>query len=111
MAGSAARGGIRLGRREARRSASAWPAALVGARRGNGFHKAGELGEVPASEQHSRYLDHWHRIGIVVQAPAIVIDTTLSLHLDVDWYLEVESQLSDTGKTPVVPYPNFDSGG
>jgi hypothetical protein len=27
-----------------------------------------------------------------------------------DWYLEVESQLVDTGMTPVKPYPNCNSG-
>ncbi|NHZ81201.1 hypothetical protein F2P44_18250 [Massilia sp. CCM 8695] len=51
-------------------------------------------------------LDHWHRIGVVMQASAIDGST---LALDDGWYLEVESKLVDTGLTPVVPFPNFAS--
>lgn len=51
-------------------------------------------------------LANWHRIGVVVQGP--VIDGGAASYAD-DWYLEVESQLVDTGKTPVVPFPNYAS--
>lgn len=51
-------------------------------------------------------LDNWHKIGIVIQAPAI---DGSELALESDWYLEVESRLVDTNKTPVVPFPNYAS--
>jgi hypothetical protein len=72
----------------------------------------GEGTDAPAPENWGRYqirrdvLDNWHRIGIVLQAPAIDGRNTA---LPEEWYLEVESQLVDTGLTPVVPFPNFSS--
>ena len=50
-------------------------------------------------------LENWHRIGVVLQAPAIDAEGPLPD----DWYLEVESHLADTGRTPVVPFPNLAS--
>ncbi len=50
-------------------------------------------------------LDNWHRIGIVMQAPAI----ESAIKLDSSWYLEVQSRLTDTNLTPVVPFPNIAS--
>jgi hypothetical protein len=52
-------------------------------------------------------LGNWNRIGVVIQAPQIEPKGDA---LPADWYLETGSQLKDTGKTPVVPFPNFDSG-
>lgn len=60
-------------------------------------------------------LDNWHKIGVVLQAPAID-DSKFhgpnstpgdDLKLEDDWYLEVESRLVDTNLTPVVPFPNY----
>jgi hypothetical protein len=55
-------------------------------------------------------LYNWHRIGTVLQSPAID-DLPQSdppgTNAPDDWYLEVESQLRDTGLTPVVPFPNY----
>jgi hypothetical protein len=51
-------------------------------------------------------LEKWHRIGVVLQAPAIDAQDPA---LPEEWYLEVESQLVDTGLTRVVPFPNFAS--
>lgn len=51
-------------------------------------------------------IDHWHQIGTVLQGPAIDVVGT---PLERDWYLETQSQLEDTGLTPVVPFPNFAS--
>ena len=57
-------------------------------------------------------LENWHRIGTIIQAnaiePAITHDdTTGSIAIPSDWYLEAEGQLRDTGKTLVVPFPNL----
>lgn len=57
-------------------------------------------------------LYNWHRIGTVLQSPAIDpplqhIKPDETVKAPVDWYLEVESQLRDTGLTPVVPFPNY----
>lgn len=49
-------------------------------------------------------LDNWHRLGVVVQAPAV---DNSGIDMPADWYLEVQSQLRDTGLTPVVPFPNY----
>jgi hypothetical protein len=71
----------------------------------------GDGTDSPKAENWGRYqvrreiLDNWHRIGTIMQAPAI---TTAGAELmPPDWYLEVESQLVDTGLTPVVPFPNY----
>lgn len=55
-------------------------------------------------QDHRKMLEHWHQIGVVMQASAI--DGAGSL-LPSDWYLEVGSGLSDTGQMPVVPFPNL----
>ncbi|QAU45676.1 LodA/GoxA family CTQ-dependent oxidase [Bradyrhizobium guangzhouense] len=59
-------------------------------------------------------LYNWHRIGTVLQSPAIdpplthtESGSTVVTTAPDDWYLEVESQLRDTGLTPVVPFPNY----
>lgn len=57
-------------------------------------------------------LYNWQRIGTVLQSPAIDpplqhIKPDETVKVPVDWYLEVESQLRDTGFTPVVPFPNY----
>lgn len=49
-------------------------------------------------------LTNWHKIGVVMQATQV--DPQPS-PIPADWYVEVESQLDDTGNTPVFPYPNF----
>jgi len=69
----------------------------------------------PDAENWGRYqtrldmLENWNRIGIVMQAPQI--DRSGSEHPDdklpATWYLEVESQLRDTGLKPVEPFPNI----
>jgi hypothetical protein len=51
-------------------------------------------------------VENWHRIGTVLQGPAIEMQGT---PLPTQWFLEAESQLIDTGLTPVVPFPNFAS--
>lgn len=64
----------------------------------------------PDAENWGRYqtrfdmLDNWSRIGVVIQAPQI---EHTGDPLPPDWYLETASQLRDTGKTPVVPFPNY----
>jgi hypothetical protein len=66
----------------------------------------------PDAENWGRYqtrldmLENWNRIGVVMQAPQIAHkgDTP---SLPTNWYLEAESQLRDTGMTPVVPFPNY----
>lgn len=66
----------------------------------------------PHPENWGRYqnaadmLTNWSRIGVIVQAPQIDPPGALPDN----WYLEVESQLVDTGITPVQPYPNIASG-
>jgi L-Lysine epsilon oxidase N-terminal/L-lysine epsilon oxidase C-terminal domain/Iron-containing redox enzyme len=70
----------------------------------------GEGTDSAAPENWGRYqaradiLDNWHRIGVVMQGPAI---DTQGTPFESDWYLEVASQLTDTGLTPVVPFPNY----
>src|ERR1700681_629433 len=72
----------------------------------------GEGTDSPLAENWGRYqfradiLDNWHRIGVVMQGPAI--DTT-GTPFPADWYLETAGQLRDTGLTPVVPFPNYAS--
>ena len=67
----------------------------------------------PDAENWGRYqpprlqiVDHWHQIGTVMQGPAI---DTPGAPLPAQWYLETQSQLEDTGLTPVVPFPNIAS--
>jgi hypothetical protein len=70
----------------------------------------------PDAERWGRYqervdiLDNWHRVGVVLQATRID-DRTLGLPtgaaLPADWFLETRGQLRDTGRTPVVPFPNI----
>lgn len=52
----------------------------------------------------AQMLDNWHRIGVVLQSPAI---QDAPAHVDPSWFLEVGSQLTDTGRTPVEPFPNL----
>ncbi len=72
----------------------------------------GEGTDSAVAENWGRYqnrydmLQNWQRIGVVLQSAAI---GTQNPPLPQDWYLEVESQLVDTGLTPVVPFPNFAS--
>jgi L-Lysine epsilon oxidase N-terminal/L-lysine epsilon oxidase C-terminal domain/Iron-containing redox enzyme len=72
----------------------------------------GEGTDSAVAEDWGRYqnrydmLQNWQRIGVVLQSAAI---GTQNPPLPQDWYLEVESQLLDTGLTPVVPFPNFAS--
>lgn len=57
-------------------------------------------------------LENWHRVGVVLQASAIAakdwpeFPPGADKNLPNDWYLEAESQLVDTERTPVVPFPN-----
>ncbi|MDR3633255.1 MAG: LodA/GoxA family CTQ-dependent oxidase [Isosphaeraceae bacterium] len=51
-------------------------------------------------------VENWVRIGFVVQGSAI---DTPGTPFDSDSYLEVGSQLIDTGQTPVIPFPNYDA--
>ncbi|MDQ1742708.1 MAG: hypothetical protein QOE23_1047 [Pseudonocardiales bacterium] len=52
----------------------------------------------------AQMLDNWHRIGVVLQAPAI---EDAAAGADADWFLETGSQLTDTELTPVQPFPNY----
>jgi hypothetical protein len=70
----------------------------------------GEGTDSPRPENWGRYqppilqmVENWSRIGTVLQGPAI---ETLGAPLASNWYLEAESQLIDTGSTPVEPFPN-----
>lgn len=64
----------------------------------------------PDAENWGRYqtrldmLDNWNRIGVVIQAPQI---DHQGEPLPANWYLEAASQLRDTDRTPVVPFPNY----
>jgi hypothetical protein len=49
-------------------------------------------------------LDNWHKLGVIMQDSAIDME---GAPFDGNWYLEVGSQLEDTGKTPVEPFPNY----
>jgi hypothetical protein len=51
-------------------------------------------------------VENWHRIGVVLQAHAVDHHST---KFEPEWYLEVESQLEDTGQTPVQAFPNLSS--
>jgi hypothetical protein len=88
---------------------SGTPVALLGAQR---WSLRGEGTDSDKPENWGRYqsrpdvLENWHRIGVVVQASAV---DNSAITLPEDWFLEVESQLLDTGLTPVVPFPNFAS--
>jgi L-Lysine epsilon oxidase N-terminal/L-lysine epsilon oxidase C-terminal domain/Iron-containing redox enzyme len=53
-------------------------------------------------------LENWHRIGVVLQAHAIDHQDP-AVKPDPHWYLEVASQLDDTGRTPVQAFPNLSS--
>jgi hypothetical protein len=70
----------------------------------------GEGTDSPDAENWGRYqtrldmLDNWQRIGVILQAP--VIDHP-GEPLPPTWYIEVAGQLRDTGRTPVVPFPNY----
>jgi hypothetical protein len=74
-------------------------------------------------------LDNWSRIGVVMQATQVAAPAlkagkgkqaqaklkaaalkAKSVPLPRNWYVEVQSQLRDTGLTPVVPYPNIATG-
>ena len=72
----------------------------------------GEGTDSPDAENWGRYqvrydmLENWHRIGVVMQGSTIENRTP---PLPDDWYLEVASQLVDTGLTPVVQFPNYAS--
>lgn len=71
----------------------------------------GEGTDSPDAENWGRYqdrkdmLDNWSRIGVVVQATRI--DAPRETQLPEDWFLEIGSQLRDTEKTPVRPFPNL----
>lgn len=57
-------------------------------------------------------LANWHRIGVVLQSTVVPEDLPLAPSgggqaIPSDWYLEVASQLKDTGLTPVAPFPNY----
>jgi hypothetical protein len=51
-------------------------------------------------------LKNWNGIGVVIQAPQIEHKGD---PLPTNWYLETASQLVDTNKTPVEPFPNIAS--
>jgi hypothetical protein len=91
-------------------SPTADPGHLLGQQR---WSVRGEGTDTAEPENWGRYqirrdmLDNWHRIGMIMQAPAI--DFPGKVPLPNDWYLEVESRLADTGLTPVVPFPNYAS--
>jgi hypothetical protein len=61
----------------------------------------------------SQMLDNWHRIGVVLQTPAIAgltlppVGTAPAPSVPAQWFLETGSQLTDTGQTPVEPFPNY----
>ena len=80
----------------------------------------------PDAEDWGRYqvrrdmLANWSKIGVVMQATQVAPPAGKDLKtakgkpapavppaLPPGWYLEVESQLIDTGLTPVVPFPNI----
>lgn len=83
------------------------PTATLGQQR---WSVRGPGTDSPKPENWGRYqvrldmLDNWHRIGVVMQAPAI--DGTGG-PVEADWYLEAAGQLIDTNQTPVVPFPNY----
>ncbi|WP_315805403.1 LodA/GoxA family CTQ-dependent oxidase [Bradyrhizobium sp. SZCCHNS3002] len=69
----------------------------------------------PEAERWGRYqervdiLDNWHRVGVVLQATRIddpAVRMPPNATLPQDWFLETRGQLRDTGRTPVVPFPN-----
>lgn len=71
----------------------------------------------PDAENWGRYqeridmLDNWHRIGVVLQGTRI---DDPALHaasgtVPRDWFLETRGLLRDTGRTPVIPFPNIAS--
>ena len=72
--------------------------------------------DAPEAEKWGRYqqrvdmLDNWHRIGVVLQSNRIV-DPALTLRPGIStppgWFLETQGLIRDTGRTPVVPFPNF----
>ncbi|MDX1366740.1 LodA/GoxA family CTQ-dependent oxidase [Pseudomonas sp.] len=59
--------------------------------------------QVGRYQQRINMIDHWHKIGIVVQGSAI--DTSDGGPFSASYYLEVQSKL-DNGGDPVVPWPN-----
>jgi hypothetical protein len=86
--------------------------ALVPVRGQQRWSVRGEGTDSPDAENQGRYqirhdmLENWPRIGVVMQAAAIEAP---QFELPDDWYLEVEGKLSDTGQTPVLPFPNYAS--
>jgi hypothetical protein len=54
-------------------------------------------------QQRIDMIEHWHKIGIVVQGSAI--DKSDGGPFRANYYLEVQSKL-DNGGDPVVPWPN-----
>jgi hypothetical protein len=71
----------------------------------------------PDAEKWGRYqermhmLDNWYRVGVVLQATRID-DAALRKEggtVPQDWFLETRGLLRDTGRTPVVPFPNIAS--
>ncbi|PPV08759.1 hypothetical protein XBLMG947_3625 [Xanthomonas bromi] len=68
----------------------------------------------PLAENWGRYqvrldmLENWSRIGTILQAPQIDRPKSKNTQAwSLQWYLEVGSQLRDTGLTPVEPFPNY----
>jgi hypothetical protein len=53
-----------------------------------------------------QFVENWHKVGVVLQSTAI--DSSPG-PFDESWYLETQSLLVDTDRTPVVPFPNFQS--
>jgi hypothetical protein len=70
----------------------------------------------PDAEKWGRYqeridmLDNWHRIGVVLQATRIdelSARVPPGVTVPSNWFLEAQGLLRDSGRTPVVPFPNF----
>jgi hypothetical protein len=53
-----------------------------------------------------QFVENWHKVGVVLQSTAIDANPG---SFDDTWYLETQSLLADTDRTPVVPFPNFQS--
>jgi hypothetical protein len=74
----------------------------------------------PNAERWGRYqervdiLDNWHRVGAILQStriddPALKKPPEGVEPVPTDWFLETSGLLRDTGRTPVVPFPNIAS--
>ncbi len=77
----------------------------------------------PDAENWGRYqnrldiLGNWNKIGVILQATQVEPPAgkqrksgkgkSAPPAMPANWYLEVKSQLVDTGRTPVVPFPNY----